>query len=169
MGIAEQLVTENDLDVSDLLLISADSHVSEPEDLWQTRLPANLRDQAPTFPRRRAGAGNTQATLNVSRPGGTDPTYRVGEMAQDGVSAEVLFPTLGLRLYAQEDAALQEACFAAYNDWLIEYCSVAPDRLVGVGVEVENGEVRVLSLQGRDSADGNGVLTAQQADILSFQ
>ena len=132
MGIAEQLVAGNDLDVSDLLLISADSHVSEPEDLWSTRLPANLRDQAPTFPRRRTGAGNTQATLNVSRPGGTDPNFRVGEMAQDGVSAEVLFPTLGLRLYAQEDATLQEACFQAYNDWLIEYCSVAPDRLFGV-------------------------------------
>ena len=29
------------------LLISADSHVFEPFDLWETRLPASLRDRAP--------------------------------------------------------------------------------------------------------------------------
>lgn len=132
MAIAQTLQSQNDINVDDMLLISADSHVNEPEDLWQERLPANLRDRAPMFPKRRAGAGNTQGTLNESRPGGTDPNYRVGEMAQDGVSAEVLFPTLGLRLYAQEDAELQEACFRAYNDWLTEYCAVAPDRLFGI-------------------------------------
>ena len=27
---------------------------------------------------------------------------------------------------------MQEACFRAYNDWILEYCSVAPDRLYGV-------------------------------------
>lgn len=132
MAIAEQFQSGGTLDLGDMLLISADSHVSEPEDLWQTRLPVNLRDRAPMFPKRRIGAPNSASTLNESRPGGTDPTFRVGEMAQDGVSAEVLYPTLGLRLYAQEDAGLQEACFRAYNDWLIEYCKVAPDRLFGI-------------------------------------
>jgi predicted TIM-barrel fold metal-dependent hydrolase len=53
-------------------------------------------------------------------------------MKQDGVSAEVLFPTLALRLFALEDAELQEACFRVYNDWLIDYCSVAKDRLFGI-------------------------------------
>ena len=53
-------------------------------------------------------------------------------MAVDGVTAEVLYPTLGLRLYAMEDAEAQEACFRIANDWLIEYCRVAPDRLVGI-------------------------------------
>ena len=132
MGIAEQLQSAETVDISDLLLISGDSHVSEPEDLWQTRLPASLRDKAPMFPKRRVGAGHSANSLNESRPGGQDPTLRVDEMKQDGVSAEVLFPTLGLRLYAQEDAELQEACFRVYNDWLIDYCSVAPERLFGV-------------------------------------
>jgi predicted TIM-barrel fold metal-dependent hydrolase len=134
MGIANNLASNIIVDLGDTLLISGDSHVNEPEDLWEQRLPAALRDKAPAFPRRRQAAGYSEANRNISRPGGTDPTLRVGEMAQDGVSAEVLFPTLGLRLYAMEDAKLQEACFRAYNDWLIEYCSVARDRLFGVAM-----------------------------------
>jgi predicted TIM-barrel fold metal-dependent hydrolase len=31
-----------------------------------------------------------------------------------------------------ENSALQEACFKVYNDWLIEYCQVAPKRLLGI-------------------------------------
>jgi uncharacterized protein len=50
----------------------------------------------------------------------------------DGVSAEVLYPTSGLTLFSLEDPELQEACFRVYNDWLIEYCQAAPDRLWGI-------------------------------------
>ncbi len=67
-------------------------------------------------------------------PGGNDPQARVKEMAQDGVSGEVLYPTLGLSLYQLDDAKLQEAAFATFNDWLIDYCSVDNDRLVGVAL-----------------------------------
>src|SRR5689334_15907937 len=89
------------------LLISSDSHVLEPRDLWSTRLPAHLRGRAPTLPKR-----------GEDKPGATDPADRLGVMKQDRVSAEVLFPTFGLTMYAIEDAELQEACFRVYNDWL---------------------------------------------------
>src|SRR5947199_9492735 len=112
------------------ILISADSHVSEAGDLWASRLPAKFRDVAPQFAGRRE---NTGADRFDTKTGGWDPTARLTEMAQDGVSAEVLYPTLGLRLFGLDDAELQEACFRVYNDWIIEYCSVAPERLVGVG------------------------------------
>lgn len=108
------------------VIISADSHVMEPHDLWSTRLPAALRDKAPTFPPPQSGPGFDH------HPGGSDPHARVREMAVDGVSAEVLYPTLGLRLFGMDDAAAQEACFRIYNDWLIDYCSVNPDRLLGI-------------------------------------
>jgi hypothetical protein len=63
MGIAEKLQTNGLVDIKDLLLISGDSHVSEPEGLWQERLPASLRDKAPAFPKRRtAGAGHSATT-----------------------------------------------------------------------------------------------------------
>ena len=53
-------------------------------------------------------------------------------METDGLSAEVLFPTYLLPHFAMDDAKLQEVCFRAYNDWLIEYCNASPKRLLGI-------------------------------------
>jgi predicted TIM-barrel fold metal-dependent hydrolase len=108
------------------VLISADSHVTEDPELWLKCLPANLRDQAPVFPPRQVG-GHFQA-----HEGGWDPNARVQEMEVDGVTAEVLYPSLTMDLYGLADAALQEACFRVYNDWITEYCAVAPQRLTGL-------------------------------------
>ena len=113
--------------MSDELLISADSHVIEDPNLWKKRLPASFQDRAPVWPELKVG-GQFQA-----RPGGHDPRARLSEMAQDGVSGEVLYPSFCLDLYGLADVALQEACFRVYNDWIIEYCSAAPDRLFGIG------------------------------------
>jgi predicted TIM-barrel fold metal-dependent hydrolase len=142
------------------ILISADSHVLEPFDLWVARMPAAYRDRAPRVyydegrgswmfgcaevPAQAVAssfvAGVDAADLPAmhragyaaARPGGWDPTARLEDMAIDGVSAEVLYPSLGLFLYWIEDPALQEACFRTYNDWLMEYCGAYPERLVGV-------------------------------------
>lgn len=108
------------------VIVSADSHVMEPPDLWATRVPASMRDKAPRFPEHKVGEGFQK------HPGGHDPLARIKEMEIDGLSAEVLYPTLGLELFGLDDAGLQEACFKVYNDWLIEYCRVAPQRLIGV-------------------------------------
>jgi len=113
--------------MSDELLLSADSHVIEDPQLWEKRLPHSFQDQAPVFPELKVG-GQFQA-----RPGGHDPKARLSEMAEDGVSGEVLYPSFCLDLYGLTDAPLQEACFRVYNDWIIEYCSAAPDRLFGIG------------------------------------
>src|SRR5690349_19728254 len=107
---------------SNEVLISADSHVAEEPDFWVKNLPARYQDQAPKFPQRQVGSSRFEGKM-----GGYDPNERLKEMAQDGVSAEVLYPSLGLRLFCLEDAELQEACFRVYNDWLADYCSVALD------------------------------------------
>lgn len=124
----KQASPERTLDITGEILISADSHVMEPNDLWQKRLPDHLRARAPVFP----PPPQTGVAMADHRPGGYDPKERVKEMETDGVSAEVLYPTLGLRLFGIDDPELQEACFTVYNDWLIDYCSVAPKRLVGI-------------------------------------
>jgi predicted TIM-barrel fold metal-dependent hydrolase len=103
------------------VIISADSHVIEPGDLWTSKLKGRFGDAAPNFSAR---------ANNDTR--GMDPTRRLSEMMEDGVSAEVLYPTRGLGLFGIEDPALQEACFEVYNDWIMDYCSVNPDRLVGI-------------------------------------
>ena len=87
------------------LLISADSHVIEDPHFWQNRLPAALKDQAPVFPEREVGG------LFQAHPGGWDPHERVKEMAVDGVSGEVLYPSFAMNLFGLQNAALQEACF----------------------------------------------------------
>ncbi len=110
------------------VLISADSHVMEEPDFWHSRLPDALKGDVPPFPPR----PKTGTAMDDQRPGGYDPNERVREMETDGVSAEVLYPTLGLRLFSLESPEAQEACFRIYNDWLIEYCAAAPDRLVGI-------------------------------------
>ena len=107
--------------------ISADSHMTEPPDLWQ-RLPKNLRDQAPTW-----SPGGRGFRMDL-RAGGWDPHERLKDLAYGGISAEVLYPTQANKAYWVEDHALEEACFGAYNDWLIEFCSVAPHRFWGLGL-----------------------------------
>jgi predicted TIM-barrel fold metal-dependent hydrolase len=104
-------------------IISADSHIMEPEDLWIKNLPSSLKSKYPDFPKRNSPG---------EKPGGYDPRARIGEMETDGVSAEVLYPTLGLRLFAMEHAEAQEACFQIANDWMIDYCKVTPGRLIGI-------------------------------------
>ncbi|HLH26672.1 MAG TPA: amidohydrolase family protein [Chloroflexota bacterium] len=112
---------------TDEILVSGDSHVTEAPDFWATHLPGQFRDQAPVF-----GGRPNDAKAKDGRPGGSDPHARLEEMQVDGVSAEVLYPTYALRLFGLDDARLQEACFRLYNDWLIEYCQVDTNRLVGI-------------------------------------
>ncbi len=107
--------------------ISADSHVTEPSDLWQ-RLPKSLRDRAPTW-----SPGGRGFRMDL-RAGGWDPYERLKDLAFGGISAEVLYPTQANRAYLVEDHALEEACFRAYNDWLIEFCSAAPHRFWGLAM-----------------------------------
>ena len=106
-----------------LRIISADSHVHEPPDVW-LEVPQQYRERAVRI--------GQQSDLAKGKPGGMDPRERVKEMATDGVSAEVLYPTTGIRLYDVDDPPFQEALFRAYNDWLIGYCRVSPERLVGI-------------------------------------
>src|SRR6185295_8848020 len=107
------------------LLISSDSHVIEPAGLWKKNMPLALRDRAPDYGGQRP---------NDTPGGAMDKNKRVAEMAADGVSAEVLYPTHGLKCLSFEDPELEAACCRVYNDWLIDYCSAAPDRLVGIAM-----------------------------------
>jgi predicted TIM-barrel fold metal-dependent hydrolase len=69
------------------------------------------------------------------RPGASpDPAVRLREQDQDGVDAEVLyFPMAAgmLTAGAGGDIEAQHAAVRAYTNFLADYCSVAPDRLIG--------------------------------------
>lgn len=74
------------------------------------------------------------STYKDAPRGGWDPAQRVKDMDVDGVDAEVIYTTLGFRQFWLKDAALQQACFRVYNDWLAEYCNYAPKRLTGLAL-----------------------------------
>jgi predicted TIM-barrel fold metal-dependent hydrolase len=109
--------------------ISADSHMAEPPDLWESRLPLQFRDRAPRFPNVKQFESHQHL-----RAGGWDPHERLRDQAYDGVSAEVLFPSLGYAAYGTGDPDIEEACVRVYNDWLIDFCNVAPDRFWGLAL-----------------------------------
>ncbi len=175
-------------EAAQLPLVSSDSHVVEPADLWVERLPRAWRDDAPRVTRdpdnhhryfRAPGlARGVDLTLSVSAGltnaevdavlrddpdalpgvrGGDDPVARLTDLWADGVVADVLYPTCGLSLLQLGDAVLQAACFAAYNDWLAEFCAVDPARLIGLalvscfdiaGAVAELERARELGLRG---------------------
>jgi predicted TIM-barrel fold metal-dependent hydrolase len=140
-------------------LISADSHVNEPGDLWLDRVPAAMRDRAPRIERFEEGDAwviegvkdpinfgmNACAGLEPEqqkgwvrfeemRRGGYDPAVRLTEMDADQVDAEVLYPTprLAQAICANRDVDYHLTMVRAYNDWLSEYVSYAPERFGGL-------------------------------------
>jgi predicted TIM-barrel fold metal-dependent hydrolase len=100
-------------------MISTDSHVMEPEELWQ-ELPPRLREHLP-----KVGFRN-------SPPGATDPHLRLRDQDTDGVAAEVLFPNYGMALFGIDDIETQQESFKLYNDWMHDFCATDPKRLYGV-------------------------------------
>jgi predicted TIM-barrel fold metal-dependent hydrolase len=141
--------------------ISADSHVIEPDDCYFKRIDPKFRDRAPRVTRHPsmgdvmsvdqgwaavplgliAAAGRKPEelvlhgglSLDDMHPGGWNPRARLEAQVADGVSAEVLYPSVGMLICNHPDYDYKHACFDAYNLWLAEYCATAPKRLIGIG------------------------------------
>jgi predicted TIM-barrel fold metal-dependent hydrolase len=143
-------------------IISADDHVQEPADLWETRLPKALRDRAPKvvrlpdggdawsvpgYPPRpfgiliAAGTGRndkaTGLTWEDCPRGAYDPDARLKDMDLDGIHASVLYPNVCLDFFMCQ-VELPPDLFGpvcrAYNDFLSEFCTTNLGRLAGVGL-----------------------------------
>jgi uncharacterized protein len=140
-----------------------------PADLWTTRLPASLRDRAPHIEERDGLAvwvcdgkvwgswvGKSLSKEQLARPkvlynafdrggvidqSGRRPAVaelRLADMDRDGVQTQVIFgPIFQI---STDDPALRVACYRVYNDWLMEFCEAAPDRLIGVPMLPETPE-----------------------------
>ena len=143
-------------------IVSADAHVLEPTDIWDTWLPKQYRDKAPKLVKDVdggdawlfAGAADPDPIGLVSTPGmawddfrWTGITYeqaragcyngaeRLKDMDLDGVDAEILFPpqrTIG-HFLGDEDDDFVRTGIEAYNNFLYDEF-MAPDatRLIGM-------------------------------------
>jgi predicted TIM-barrel fold metal-dependent hydrolase len=122
-------------------MISADSHVQEPPEVYGERLPKRLRHRAPRIetrdgkrylmvdgkkPRRldvaetRINEDDRNREFRGDPTGGRDIAHRLADQERDGVAAEVIYPNTSLFLYNSRDAEYQLAVARAYNDWAIE-------------------------------------------------
>jgi len=142
-------------------ILSADSHVLEPPDLWTTRMQPKFRDRAPHLeheyngrkgdflvcpplrpfnPTSLGSAGIppeeqekfAEGGYAVCRPGSWDPVERVKDMDLDGLDAEIFYCGYGMSLFSHPDDEFQRDAHRAYNDWAAEYASHSPKRLIPV-------------------------------------
>ncbi len=142
-------------------VLSSDSHVLEPPDLWTSRIAPRFADRAPkvvseesadwwyadgykifSFP----GGADTgvrfdkpeelrrEARFTDVRKGAYDPDAKIEDMETDGVQGEVVYPTMGLLFYRLPDSAYVSEVARCYNDWLSDFCSAHPDRIKGIGM-----------------------------------
>lgn len=105
-------------------LISSDSHVHEPAEIWDG-LDQPYRDKVLA----RFGGGLFKRPMPA---GAGEPHERLKVQDRDGVQAEILFPNNGMAIFGLDDPKTQEQAFKIYNDWLYAFCSVAPERFFGV-------------------------------------
>ena len=74
------------------------------------------------------------------------PQLRLQDMDRDKVWAHVVFgPVTSIKT---DDPEFMSACYAAYNDWLYEdFCTAAPDRLIGVAMLPPHPEPAIAELK----------------------
>jgi predicted TIM-barrel fold metal-dependent hydrolase len=144
-------------------VIDADAHVTEPEDLWTSRLPSKLAEMVPHVVRdpktgramwevaghRVIGSVGHTATAGWPDPfphapldfeqlpaAAYDAGARLAYMDSIGLWAQVMYPNVGgfgnQGFLSLEDADLMLDCVRAYNDWITEWCSVDPRRLLAI-------------------------------------
>lgn len=158
-------------------LISSDSHVIEPPDLWEERMSrARYGDRIPRVVREggndfwhvdgvklmsaaRTGSqvgvrfkNNLELRENAAfeevLPGAYMPEARLKDNASDGIYGEIIYPTVATNLYRLPDPRLIADAFKAYNDWIADFCIACSPTVKAVGtIILDDVDVGVAELQ----------------------
>ncbi len=140
----------------DFHVLDADGHVMEPLDLWERHIDPEFRAQAP-----RCSGAMTVEVMGHRMPDvpgwqespdpdplaadprfgfaakrGWDGASQVEAMDMEGIDMAMLYPSRGLFAASADDIPprLSGAICRAYNRWLAEFCSHAPQRLHGAAL-----------------------------------
>jgi predicted TIM-barrel fold metal-dependent hydrolase len=143
---------------------SGDSHLTEPPDLFATRLPADLAERMPrsvkdedgghetihvdgqTFRRRmprirtdysddeleelKRKPKDAEAVgfieVYTRAPGANDPELRLRDLDDEGIWAEVIYPSLATWAFSIRDPELVREGAKVLNDWAIEFQRTSP-------------------------------------------
>ena len=140
-------------------VLDTDSHQMEPPNIWTAYIDTQYRDKAPrigdigggkqgmlvedeavtkqtgSYPMDskefHAASVKAMKRFKTTRDSGFSAEARIHDMDKEGVDAQVLYPTVGGQILGKpfKDTELLAAVCRAYNDWSLEYCGIAPDRL----------------------------------------
>ena len=181
-------------------VIDVDTHISEPHDVWTSRVStqrwgdlvphvewddAAQKDRwymggkrfMPTASGAMAGwklpPPSHPPTLAEADPGSFDAAVRLQRMDEYGIHAQVIYPNVGgfgsgnfLRL---RDEELMLACVRAYNDFLAEWASVAPDRLLPImAMPFWDVSACVAEIDRCRQIGHKGVLMTNQPEVFDF-
>ena len=143
------------------LIIDADTHLTEPPDVWTTRVPARYLDEVPHVERNDEGrdvwvldgtpfsspgltavAGWPEPfpagpkTYEECHPASYDADARLRYMDEVGIWAQVLYPNVAgfgsQRFLNIRDDDLKLVCVRAYNDFLRDWASADARRLLTI-------------------------------------
>ncbi|MBQ29711.1 MAG: amidohydrolase [Acidimicrobiaceae bacterium] len=166
-------------------IISADSHIAEAPNTYTDYIDPQWRDVAPHVVETEdkgdlyvidgmkrtinmgliAAAGQAPEELKPNAKweelprSGWDSDYRLADQNRDGVSAEVIYPSVGMVLCNHPDADYKKAVMDAYNRWISDYCSVDLNRLLPIGqTPLRSVEEGIAQLEAMKNAGLRGVM-----------
>jgi predicted TIM-barrel fold metal-dependent hydrolase len=144
-------------------VINVGTHANPPGDMYERYFPAELRHLAPRFHAQREFPGEglfdcmelegkfvrqlpTQVgtftaslesipyihSFDEGYAGQRDPIARLADMDADGIDADIVVHP-GYPILLPSNRETRWGMMAAFNDWLAEFCSAAPERLFGIG------------------------------------
>src|SRR5690348_16593711 len=142
--------------------MDSDMHVMEPCDLWQKYIDKKFLDHAPIgLNRHKRDLGVQVEGKIMPRPTPKpnpelkpirerilsekyadeeardfDNVAQLGAMDKEGLDVAILYPSRGLFVLAVDglDPDLAAAIARAYNDWMHDFCKIAPDRMFGAAI-----------------------------------
>ncbi|MET0146679.1 MAG: amidohydrolase family protein [Ilumatobacteraceae bacterium] len=148
---------------------SGDSHLVEPADLFTERLPADVATRMPRSEKDEDGRYETVhidgeafrrrmprpnmlvdadgRTVDERAPGANDMALRLIDLDQEGIWAELVFPSIGIWMSSIRDPELLSAGCRAINDWAIEYQRFSPRYVCTATIPLLDAEHAVAEIE----------------------
>jgi predicted TIM-barrel fold metal-dependent hydrolase len=130
-------------------VFSADGHIREPNDIFTAGLPASMQKHSIRAERRDeflfTVAGDkiihrmriSAPTVDFSRRnrvGAANLPGRLTDLAEEGIDAEIVFPSLGMFTFLLEDPEAELASTQIYNNWHNGFFGAHTDKFVRCAV-----------------------------------
>ncbi len=185
--------------LASIQVIDTDSHVTEPPDLWTSRAPAKYRDQVPSVHRLEStgydhwrigdewlgttgqfsyAGGNEYPPKSFFRniadgdQGAWDPVERLKRMDEYGIHGQVLYPNIiGFQpmSFVKQGPEIAILCTQIYNDFLVEFASADPQRLIPMAmVPFWDIEESLIEIKRAKEIGHKGILFANKFEKIDF-